>query len=191
MTDTTVNRPELFAPLPGAADTQFLSLELAERRGILPSSRLPRTLKILAESMLRRAAPEDTANLAWLGRAPRKGLMEFHPGRLLLQDFTGLPLMTDLASMRDALAERGVDPRKVNPRIPVDFVVDHALIAEHGGRADSRLLNERVEVERNRERFEFLKWCAQAFSHMRILPPGSGIMHQLNLEHLSSVVTLP
>ena len=190
MTDKTINRPELLAPLPGIAGTQFVSLELAERRGILPASRLPRTLKILAESMLRRAAPEDSANLAWLGQMPRKGLMEFHPGRLLLQDFTGLPLMTDRASMRDALAERGVDPRKVNPQIPVDFVVDHALIAEHGGRADARAMNERVEVERNRERFEFLKWCAQAFDKVRILPPGSGIMHQLNLEHLSSVVAL-
>ena len=189
MTEKTIARPELLAPLPGdGAGTRMLSLELAEQKGVLPSSRLPRTLKILAEAMLRRAAPRDTADLGWLATAPRKGLVEFHPGRLLLQDFTGLPLMTDLASMRDALAERGVDPRRVNPQIPVDFVVDHALIAEHGGRADARAMNERVEVERNRERFEFLKWCAGAFDHMRILPPGSGIMHQLNLEHLASVV---
>ncbi len=189
MTAKTVARPELLAALPGdASGLRYLSLEQAEKQGLLPASRLPRTLKILAESMLRRAAVADTADLGWLGKAPRKGLLEFHPGRLLLQDFTGLPLMTDLASMRDALAGRGVDPRRVNPQIPVDFVVDHALIAEHGGRADARAMNERVEVERNRERFEFLKWCAQAFQNMRILPPGSGIMHQLNLEHLSSVV---
>ncbi len=191
MTDKIVARPELLAPLPGdATGLKYLSLELAEKQGLLPASRLPRTLKILGEAMLRRAAAADTADLGWLATAPRKGLLEFHPGRLLLQDFTGLPLMTDLASMRDALAGQGVDPRRVNPKIPVDFVVDHALIAEHGGRADARALNERVEVERNRERFEFLKWCAQAFDNMRILPPGSGIMHQLNLEHLSSVVAV-
>ncbi len=189
MTDKIVARPELLAPLPGdTSGLRYLSLEAAEKQGLVPASRLPRTLKILAESMLRRAAVADTVDLGWLGKAPRKGLLEFHPGRLLLQDFTGLPLMTDLASMRDALAGKGVDPRRVNPQIPVDFVVDHALIAEHGGRADARAMNERVEVERNRERFEFLKWCAQAFDNMRILPPGSGIMHQLNLEHLSSVV---
>ena len=189
VTDKTVARPELLAPLPGdASGLKYLSLEAAEKQGLLPASRLPRTLKILAESMLRRAAAADTADLGWLGKGPRKGLLEFHPGRLLLQDFTGLPLMTDLASMRDALDGKGIDPRRVNPLIPVDFVVDHALIAEHGGRADARAMNERVEVERNRERFEFLKWCAQAFDNMRILPPGSGIMHQLNLEHLSSVV---
>lgn len=191
VTDKIVARPELLAPLPGdATGLKYLSLELAEKQGLLPASRLPRTLKILGEAMLRRAAAADTADLGWLATAPRKGLLEFHPGRLLLQDFTGLPLMTDLASMRDALAGQGVDPRRVNPQIPVDFVVDHALIAEHGGRADARALNERVEVERNRERFEFLKWCAQAFDNMRILPPGSGIMHQLNLEHLSSVVAV-
>jgi len=189
VTDKIVARPELLAPLPGdTSGLRYLSLEAAEKQGLVPASRLPRTLKILAESMLRRAAVADTVDLGWLGKAPRKGLLEFHPGRLLLQDFTGLPLMTDLASMRDALAGKGVDPRRVNPQIPVDFVVDHALIAEHGGRADARAMNERVEVERNRERFEFLKWCAQAFDNMRILPPGSGIMHQLNLEHLSSVV---
>ncbi len=113
---------------------------------------------------------------------------QFRPARLLLQDFTGLPLMTDLASLRDAVAERGVDPARVNPRIPIDFVIDHALIAVHGGRPDARALNERIEIERNAERFAFLKWCEQAFAHVRLLPPGSGIMHQLNLEYLASVV---
>ncbi len=181
--------PDLVAPLPGDAEgVRYLSLEQAERLGVCATSKLPRTLRIFAETMLRRAQPGETMDLRWLAQQPRKGLVEFSPTRLLLQDFTGLPLMTDLASMRDALAERGVDPRRVNPQIPVDFVVDHALIAEHGGRPDALALNERIEVERNRERFEFLKWCTGTFDHMRILPPGSGIMHQLNLEHLSSVV---
>lgn len=182
--------PDLLDTLPGHDGISYLSLERAERRALCASSKLPITLKIMAESMLRRASAAAAANLTWLDARPRKGLVEFHPARLLLQDFTGLPLMTDLASLRDALAERGLDPRRVNPKIPVDFVVDHALIAEHGGRPDARALNERIEVERNRERFQFLKWCGGTFDQMRILPPGSGIMHQLNLEYLSSVVRL-
>ncbi len=184
MTKLSPIDPDLLAKL--ETGVHYVSLEQAERLGICAASRLPRTLRIFAEQMLRRG----TSDLTWLASTPRKGLVEFNPTRLLLQDFTGLPLMTDLASLRDALAERGVDARRVNPQIPVDFVVDHALIAEHGGRADAMALNERIEVERNRERFEFLKWCAGTFDHMRILPPGSGIMHQLNLEHLSSVVRL-
>jgi aconitate hydratase len=98
--------------------------------------------------------------------------------------------MTDMASLRDAVARRGHDPGRVNPRIPIDFVCDHALIAEYGGRPDAMALNERIEIERNRERFEFLKWCARAFANIRLIPPGSGIMHQLNLEWLSRVVWL-
>ncbi len=201
MTQQAIAHPELLVPLPGSSDPglRFLSLEQAELRGHLRVSDLPRTLRILAEAALVNGARPGTPELDWLSHRPREGVLEFQPGRLLLQDFTGLPLMTDLASMRDALAERGIDPRRVNPHIPIDFVVDRALVAEHGGQAVGRrdslgagisplTMNERIEVERNRERFEFLKWCAQAFDNIRILPPGSGIMHQLNLEYLSSVV---
>ncbi len=203
MTQQAIAQSELLVPLPGNSDPglRFLSLEQAERQGHLLVGDLPRTLRILAEAALVNGARPGAPELDWLSRLPREGVLEFQPGRLLLQDFTGLPLMTDLASMRDALAERDIDPRRVNPHIPVDFVVDHALIAEHGGQAagcggrlgagtSPRVMNERVEVERNRERFEFLKWCAQAFDNMRTLPPGSGIMHQLNLEYLSSVVRI-
>jgi aconitate hydratase len=180
---------DLLDPLP--ADPQsasFVSLERAEALGLCPASRLPFTLRILAECALRRAADLSQIDLSFLGRRPRAGLIEFYPARLLLQDFTGVPLMTDLASMRDAVAARGADPRSVSPKLPVDFVLDHALIAEYAGRPDARDLNERIEIERNRERFEFLKWCAGAFDNIRLLPPGTGIMHQLNLEHLASVV---
>jgi aconitate hydratase len=179
----------LLDTLPGSERGVFyVSLERAERDGLCPSSRLPFTLKILAECALRHAADPASLDLRHLDRRPRAGTIEFHPTRLLLQDFTGVPLMTDLASLRDAVAEKGGDPLRVNPKIPIDFVVDHALIAVHGGRADARALNERIEIERNRERFAFLKWCAQAFDNIRLLPPGAGIMHQLNLEYLSSVV---
>ena len=181
----------LLAPLPGSEGrVQFISLERAEALGLCKFNRLPLTLKILCESALRHADDLAALNFSSLANQPRSGELEFQPTRLLLQDFTGIPLMTDLASLRDAVARRGSDPRRVNPRIPIDFVCDHALIAEYGGRPDAKVLNERIEIERNRERFEFLKWCASAFSNIRLLPPGSGIMHQLNLEWLSTVVCL-
>jgi aconitate hydratase len=181
----------LLAPLPGISDCiQFISLERAEARGLCATSRLPLTLKILVECALRHAEDVAALDLSALASRPRCGSLEFQPARLLLQDFTGVPLMTDMASLRDAVARRGQDPRRVNPRIPIDFVCDHALIAEYGGRPDAMALNERIEIERNRERFEFLKWCAKAFSNIRLIPPGSGIMHQLNLEWLSTVVWL-
>ena len=180
---------DLFDTLAGDAQgVSFVSLERAERLGLCPTSRLPFTLRILAECALRRPRDGAPVDLGFLGRRPRAGIVEFHPARVLLQDFTGVPLMADLASLRDAIAARGGDPQTVNPKIPVDLVLDHALIAEFGGRPDARVLNERVEIERNRERFEFLKWCASAYDNVRLLPPGTGIMHQINLEYLSSVV---
>ena len=176
--------------LPGDPQSaSFVSLERAEALGFCAASRLPFTLRILAECALRRTADLSQIDLSFLDRRPRAGVIEFYPARLLLQDFTGVPLMTDLASMRDAVVARGADPRSVSPKLPVDFVLDHALIAEYGGRPDARDLNERIEIERNRERFEFLKWCAGAFDNIRLLPPGTGIMHQINLEYLSSVVS--
>jgi aconitate hydratase len=168
----------------------FISLERAEALGFCAASRLPLTLKILLESALRHAEDLDSLDLKGLVDRPRRGRLEFRPMRLLLQDFTGVPLMTDMASLRDVVANRGRDPKRVNPIIPVDFVCDHALIAVHGGRPDAISLNEKFEIEHNRERFEFLKWCSGAFSNVRLIPPGSGIMHQLNLEWLSTVVAL-
>ncbi len=187
---TSAPSTALLRTLPGEPGVSFVSLEHAESEGLCPSSRLPFTLRILAECALRHTTDPASLSLRGLADRPRTGIIEFHPTRLLLQDFTGVPLMTDLASLRDAVAAKGGDPGRVNPRIPIDFVLDHALIAVHGGRADARALNERIEIERNRERFAFLKWCAQAFDNVRLLPPGAGIMHQLNLEYLSSVVRI-
>jgi aconitate hydratase len=169
---------------------RYVSLERAEVQGLVAASRLPLTLKILVEGALRHAEDPAALDLAALADRPRRGTLEFQPARLLLQDFTGIPLMTDMASLRDEIARRGGDPAKANPRIPIDFVCDHALIAVHGGRPDARALNEEIEIARNRERFEFLKWCATAFANIRLIPPGGGIMHQLNLEWLSTVVFL-
>jgi aconitate hydratase len=180
---------DLLDTLPGDPQSvSFVSLERAEVLGLCATSRLPFTLRILAECALRRTADLSQIDLSFLDRRPRAGVIEFYPARLMLQDFTGVPLMADLASMRDAVVARGADPRSVSPKLPVDFVLDHALIAEYGGRPDACDLNERIEIERNRERFEFLKWCAGAFDNIRLLPPGTGIMHQINLEYLSSVV---
>jgi aconitate hydratase len=126
--------PALLQTLPGREPgVFFVSLERAEREGLCPSSRLPFTLRILAECALRNAADPGSLELRRLDGRPRNGVLEFHPTRLLLQDFTGVPLMTDLASLRDAVAAKGGDPGRVNPRIPIDFVLDHALIAVHGG----------------------------------------------------------
>ena len=181
----------LLAPLPGSGGRiHYISLQRAEALGLCAASRLPLTLKILLECALRHADDPAALGLSALADRPRRGSLEFRPSRLLLQDFTGVPLMTDMASLRDAVARRGRDPGRANPKIPIDFVCDHALIAVHGGRPDAMALNERIEIERNRERFEFLKWCATAFSNIRLIPPGSGIMHQLNLEWLSTVVWL-
>ena len=179
------------AQLPAVqGDVRFVSLERAEALGICATNRLPAVLKILLESSLRHAADISQLNLTALSDHPRRVDLDFRPARLLLQDFTGVPLMTDLASLRDEVAAKGKDPRQVNPSVPIDFVCDHALIAEYGGRANAKALNEQIEMERNRERFEFIKWCSQAFSNIRLIPPGSGIMHQLNLEWLSTVVWL-
>jgi aconitate hydratase len=189
----TVKAPfePLLAPLSGAdGGIHYISLERAEALGLCAASRLPLTLKIVAECELRHAVDLAGLDLVGLADHPRHARLQFRPNRLLLQDFTGIPLMTDLASLRDAVARHGHDPNRVNPIIPIDFVCDHALIAVHGGRPDAITLNEQIEIERNRERFEFLKWCAKAFLNMRLIPPGAGIMHQLNLEWLSTVVWL-
>jgi aconitate hydratase len=137
----------LLAQLPATQErVQYVSLERAEALGICSASRLPLTLKILLESTLRHAEDLSVLDLSALTSRPRRANLEFRPARLLLQDFTGVPLMTDLASLRDEVAVRGGDPRRVNPTIPIDFVCDHALIAEYGGRPDAMDLNERIEV---------------------------------------------
>jgi aconitate hydratase len=180
----------LLSALPGSDNqVQYISLERAEARGLCAASRLPRILKIFLECALRHAGDSAALNLSRFADGLHN-TFHFSPTRLLLQDFTGTPLMTDLASLRDAVAKRGHDPRRVNPVLPIDFVCDHALVAFHGGRPDAIVLNEQIEIERNRERFEFLKWCSTAFSNLRLIPPGAGIMHQLNLEWLSTVVAV-
>ena len=111
----------------------------------------------------------------------------FRPARVILQDFTGVPAVVDFAAMRDAVAKLGGDPNHVNPKCPADLVIDHSVQADFVRTSEARAKNEAMEMERNRERFTFLKWGATAFNNMLIVPPGSGIVHQVNLEYLARV----
>lgn len=168
---------------------RYVSLHAAEAAGYGAILRLPRTLKVLAEDILfRLPEPEARAQIAALITSDPNQPVSFAPGRALLQDFMGIPLMTDFASMRDALAEKGQDPLILDPAIPVDFVVDHSLNVFFSGNPDALVRNRRAEFERNSERFAFIKWCQQSFGKFRVIPPGRGIMHQVNLEWISKVV---
>jgi aconitate hydratase len=114
--------------------------------------------------------------------------IQFKPARVILQDFTGVPAVVDFAAMRDAVLKLGGDPKKINPICPSDLVIDHSVQVDFSGTADALAKNQNLEFERNKERFTFLKWGAKAFNNMLIVPPGSGIVHQVNLEYLARVV---
>src|SRR4051795_9140627 len=155
--------------------------------------RLPQTVRILLENLLRRAgtrdvADEDVAALAaWPG--PAKDIA-FMPGRVLMQDFTGVPAVVDLAAMRSAVERAGGDPARVNPLVPVDLIIDHSVQVDLFRTAGAYEANIDFEYRRNAERYRFLRWAQQAFDNVRVVPPGAGICHQVNLEHLGQVVTV-
>ncbi|EGI76335.1 aconitate hydratase AcnA [Hylemonella gracilis] len=169
---------------------QFYSLpELAKQYPAI--ARLPVSLRIVLESVLRncdgkKVMPEHVAQLAhWLPNAPRTDEIPFVVSRVVLQDFTGVPLLADLAAMRSVAQRLGKDPRRIEPLVPVDLVVDHSIMVDHYGKKDSLDLNMRLEFQRNRERYEFMKWGMQAFDTFGVVPPGFGIVHQVNLEYLA------
>ena len=170
----------------------YWSLRELEAAGLLELARLPYSLRVLAENVLRRF-PRDEITAEDF-RPFRRGVrgtgaeIAFYPTRVLLQDFTGVPLIVDLAAMRDAVQRLGLDPARVNPSIPVDLVIDHSVQVEVFGRRDALRRNLRHEYGLNRERYRFLKWAQGAFRNLRVFPPGAGIVHQVNLEHLSRVV---
>ncbi len=157
-------------------------------------TRLPYSLKVLLENVLRfedgrSYTVDDAKKIAeWVkdGRSDKE--VPFRPARILLQDFTGVPAVVDLAAMRDALLGLGGDPRKVNPLVPVDLVIDHSVMVDVSGTASSLKQNVDIEFERNGERYEFLRWGQEAFNNFRVVPPGTGICHQVNLEYLAQVV---
>ena len=172
----------------------YYSLAAAEEMGVAEIARLPYTLKVVLENLLRShaegtATTQDIAAVAgWLKTRGSAREIGFKPTRVLMVDSSGIPLLGDMAAMRDAMVRLGGDARRINPAVHVDFVIDHSVMVDHTGSADALQHNMRLEIERNRERFAFLRWGAQAFDNLRLIPPGAGICHQINLEYLARVV---
>ena len=173
---------------------QYHSLPALERVGFSNVARLPYSLKILLENLLRCedgrvVTADDIAAVArWDAVGTEKPELAFRPARVLLQDFTGVPAVGDLAAMRDGVARLGGDPTRVNPLQPVELVIDHSVQVDHFGRSDVLQLNSELEFQRNLERFGFLRWGQNAFDNFRVVPPETGIVHQVNLEYLARVV---
>jgi len=172
----------------------YYSLAAVGEMGLPGIARLPYTLKVVLENMLRQnaegtASPEDIAAVAgWLETRGSAQEIGFKPTRVLMVDSSGIPLMGDMAAMRDAILRLGGDPRRINPAIPVDFIIDHGVMVDHAGSAGAPIRNMQLEIDRNRERYAFLRWGAREFDNLRLIPPGAGICHQINLEHLARVV---
>ncbi len=169
-------------------------LKALEENGIGNLDRLPFSIRVLLEGVLRHNGTEgvswqDVVNLAtWPSKADERPAMPFFPGRVLMQDFTGVPVVVDLAAMRSAMLRLGGDPSQINPVLPVDLVIDHSVQVDYYGTPEALQRNAVVEFERNRERYELLHWAQKAFNHFRVAPPATGIVHQVNLEYLSKVV---
>jgi aconitate hydratase len=172
---------------------RIFRLDSLEKRGVANVGRVPYSIRILLENLLRfedgrTVKPADIEYIAkWtLGAAAQE--INFRPARVLLQDFTGVPCVVDLAAMRDALAAMHADPKRANPLIPADLVIDHSVQVDSFGTSDAFGLNALLEFQRNRERYAFLKWGQSSFRNFRVVPPDTGIVHQVNLEYLASVV---
>ncbi|HRW16499.1 aconitate hydratase AcnA [Amaricoccus sp.] len=191
-TDSAKTRRELTV---GGARYAYYSIEAAGAAGLGDFSRLPAALKVVLENMLRfedgKTVTQDDirAFAEWAekgGRNPRE--IAYRPARVLMQDFTGVPAVVDLAAMRDAMVALGGDPQKINPLNPVDLVIDHSVMVDEFGNPRAFRMNVDREYERNGERYEFLKWGQGAFANFRVVPPGTGICHQVNLEYLGQTV---
>ena len=175
-------------------DYKYYSLNEAEKNGLNGISKLPKSLKVLLENLLRY---EDDITVDknqiesirdWLKKKKSTKEIAYRPARVLLQDYTGIPAVADLAAMREAVKEKNKDPNKINPLSTVDLVIDHSVQVDKFANKDSLKKNVEIEFQRNAERYSFLKWGQQAFDNFRIVPPGTGICHQVNLEYLSKVV---
>ena len=173
---------------------KYYSLSKAESNGLRGISKLPKSLKVLLENLLRY---EDDLSVTknqidalknWLETKKSSTEIAYRPARVLLQDYTGIPAVADLAAMREAVKEKNIDPNSINPLSTVDLVIDHSVQVDQSSKADSFEKNVNIEFKRNAERYSFLKWGQDAFNNFRIVPPGTGICHQVNLEYLSKVV---
>ena len=179
----------------GGKTYAYYSLAAAEEAGLSGVSRLPVSMKVLLENLLRNedgnsVGPDDLkAVAAWIeNRGQVQHEISFRPARVLMQDFTGVPAVVDLAAMRDAMTHLGGDPEKINPLNPVDLVIDHSVMVDYFGTSKSFGENVDREYERNLERYRFLRWGSSAFNNFRVVPPGTGICHQVNLEYLAQTV---
>jgi aconitate hydratase len=177
----------------GGADYQYFRLGRLEEQGVGSVSRLPFSTKILLENLLRkedgrRVSAGDVEYVARGLSGPNGKEISFMPARVLLQDFTGVPAVVDLAAMRDALEALGVDPKRANPLLPADLVIDHSVQVDRFGAPDAFQVNALLEFQRNRERYLLLRWGQTAFQNFRVVPPDTGIVHQVNLEYLGAVV---
>src|SRR5258708_14325430 len=172
----------------------LFSLLALEEQEIGKVSRLPVSIRIVLESVLRncdgkKVRRKDVERVAkWNAKSPANEEIPFGVARIVLQDFTGVPLVVDLAAMRSAVKELGGDPKIIEPLVPVDLVVDHSVQVDFAGSAEALRLNMEMEFKRNRERYQFLKWGTQAFTTFKVVPPGIGIVHQVNLEYLAKGV---
>jgi len=178
----------------GSKTYAYFSLPTAERNGLKGTSRLPFSMKVLLENLLRnedgRTVTKDDikAVAEWLKTKTSEREIAFRPARVLMQDFTGVPAVVDLAAMRDAMKNLGGDPKKINPQVPVDLVIDHSVAVTFFGNNQAFKKNVEEEYRQNQERYKFLKWAQRSFDNFSVVPPGTGICHQVNLEYLSRVV---
>jgi aconitate hydratase len=179
----------------GSKTYTYFSLKAAEKNGLNGISKLPYSLKVLLENLLRHedgrsVTKEDIEGIAaWLSNRGKKEVeIAFRPARVLMQDFTGVPAVVDLAAMRDDMKALGQDPKKINPLAPVDLVIDHSVMVDYFANSRAFKMNVEREYERNGERYTFLKWGQGAFDNFRVVPPGTGICHQVNLEYLAKTV---
>jgi len=177
----------------GGSQYRYYSLESLEKRGVAKISRIPYSIRILLENLLRTengqtVKASDIEYVAkWQIGGPAQEI-NFSPARVLLQDFTGVPCVVDLAAMRDALRDMGADPKRANPLIPADLVIDHSVQVDQFGSKEAFGINALLEFQRNQERYAFLRWGQKAFENFRVVPPDTGIVHQVNLEYLAPVV---
>lgn len=178
----------------GSKNYNYYSLKEAKNLGLTEIDKLPKSLKVLLENLLRHENGKDVtfedakAINEWTKTQKSDREIAYYPARVLMQDFTGVPAVVDLAAMREAMKKIGGDPKKINPLIPVDLVIDHSVAVDFFGNKDSFEKNVALEYERNKERYTFLKWGQKAFKNFRVVPPGTGICHQVNLEYLAQGV---
>jgi len=178
----------------GGKTFTYFSLREAEKNGLAGIARLPFSLKVLLENLLRHedgrtvTADDIRAIAGWLKERRSDREIAYRPARVLMQDFTGVPAVVDLAAMRDATTALGGDPRRINPQVPVDLVIDHSVMVDYFGGPNAFKKNVEMEYARNGERYVFLRWGQEAFDNFRVVPPGTGICHQVNLEYLSRTV---